>query len=81
MHCTKDVFVEGSGEVHVEELLVVDGKGHHPASKPEVAEVVWINIRVTIGLECSTWEGGKCDNIHSLMWRHGGTSMYHQQTV
>ena len=53
------MFVEGSGEVHVEELLVIDGKGHHPASKTEVAEMVGVNIRVTVGLECGTWEGGR----------------------
>ena len=53
------MFVEGSGEVHVEELLVIDGKGHHPAGKTEVAEMVGINIRVTVGLECGTWEGGR----------------------
>ena len=53
------MFVKGSGEVHVEELLMIDGEGHHPAGKTEVTKMVWINIRVTVGLECGTWEGGR----------------------
>ena len=53
------MLVEGSGEVHVEQLLVVDGEGHHPASETEVAEVVGVNIGVAVGLECGTWEEGR----------------------
>ena len=53
------MLVEGSGEVHVEQLLVVDCEGHHPASETEVAEVVGVNIGVAVGLECSTWEEGR----------------------
>ena len=52
------MLVEGSGEVHVEQLLVVDCEGHHPASETEVAEVVGVNIGVAVGLECGTWEEG-----------------------
>ena len=52
------MLVEGSGEVHVEQLLVVDGEGHHPASETEVAEVVGVNIGVAVGLKCGTWEEG-----------------------
>jgi len=51
------VLVEGSGEVYIEQLLVVDGEGHLPASKMEVAEVVGVDIGVAVGLECGTWEG------------------------
>ena len=66
------MFVEGSGEVHVEELLVIDGKGHHPASKTEVAEMVGVNIRVTVGLECGTWEGGREGGRREGGRREGG---------
>ena len=51
------MLVEGSGEVYIEQLLLVDGKGHHPASKMEVAEVVGVDVGVAVGLECGTWEG------------------------
>ena len=52
---TQNVLVEGPGEVDIEELLVVDGQSHHPTSKTEVAEVVWVHVRMAIGLECSSW--------------------------
>ena len=48
---TKYVFVEGSCEVHTEELAMVDGQSHHPPSESEVAEVVGINVRVAVGLK------------------------------
>ena len=48
------MFVEGSCEVDVEELFVVDGQSHHPTSKPEVTEVVRIDIGQTVGLKRCT---------------------------
>ena len=50
------MLVEGPGEVDIEELLVVDGQRHHPPSKTEVAKVVWVHVRMAIGLERSSWE-------------------------
>ena len=37
---TQNVLVERPGKVDIEQLLVVDGQGHHPTRKMEVAEVV-----------------------------------------
>ena len=45
------MFVEGSCEVHTEQLAMVDGQSHHPPSESEVAEVVGINVRVAVGLK------------------------------
>ena len=49
---TEDVFVERPGEVHGEELLVVDGQAHQPPGKPEVAQVVRVDVRMAVRLEC-----------------------------
>ena len=44
MVVTKDMFVEGPGEVDIEQLLMLDGQTHHPPCKLEVAEVVRVDI-------------------------------------
>ena len=48
------MLVEGPSEVDIEQLLVVDGQPHHPTGKPKVAQVIWVDIRQTVGLKCCT---------------------------
>ena len=50
------MFVERSCEVDIEKLLVVDGQPHHPTSKPEVAQVIGIDVRQTVWLKCCTYD-------------------------
>ena len=40
----QDVFVEGSGEVALEQLVVVDGLGNNPSNELEVAKVVGVDV-------------------------------------
>ena len=48
------MFVEGPGEVDIEQLLVLDGQPHQTTSKLEVAQVIRVYVRQTVGLECGT---------------------------
>ena len=48
------MFVEGPGEVDIEQLLVIESQSHETPSKLEVAEVVRIHIRQTVWLEGGT---------------------------
>ena len=49
------MFVERPCEVDIEKLLVVDGQPHHPTGKPEVAQVIGIDVRQTVWLKCCTY--------------------------
>ena len=44
----KDVFVEGSGEVAFEQLVVIDSLGNNPSHELEVAKMVRVNVREVI---------------------------------
>lgn len=40
---TQYVFVEGAGEVDVDQLTVVQGQAQDVTRKPEVVQVVWVH--------------------------------------
>ena len=42
----KDVFVEGSGEVAFEQLVVIDSLGNNSSHKLEVTKMVGVNLRL-----------------------------------
>ena len=45
------MFVEGSGEVNVQQMLVIQSQPQSLSGKAKVVKVVRVNGRVTIGLE------------------------------
>ena len=51
------MFVEGPGEVDIEQVLMKYGQSHHPPGKLEVAEVVRVHVRMTVRLKCGPWNG------------------------
>lgn len=50
------MFVEWPGEVDIEELLVLDGKAHHPPRKLEVTQVVRIHVWQAVWLKSGTYD-------------------------
>ena len=45
----EDVLVERPREVAVQEFVVVDGLGNHPANETEVVQMVWVHVGAGIG--------------------------------
>ena len=51
-----DPFVEGSGEVAFEQLVVIDGLGNDPSGELEVAQMVGVDVLgLKISLEMMTY--------------------------
>ena len=67
------MFVERPCEVDIEKLLMVDGQPHHPTSKPEVAQVIRIDVRQTVRLKCCTYDNKFNNNIPFIL----ASSMMH----
>ena len=51
------MFVEGSGEVNVQQMLMIQSQPQSLSGKAKVVQVVRVNGRVTVGLE-----GAACKN-------------------
>ena len=45
------MLVERSGKVDIEQVLMEDRQCHHSSTEVEVAQVIWVDIRVTVWLE------------------------------
>jgi len=55
MMSTQDVLVEGTREVDVDQLTVVQRQAQHLPRELEVVQVVGVHRRVAVGLERGTW--------------------------
>lgn len=63
---TQYVFVEGAGEVDVDQLSVVQSQTQDLTCKPEVVKVVWVHRGVTVGLKSGTCKSHKAQtHLHS----------------
>ena len=56
---TKNVFVEGTSEVDSEQLPMKESHTNDSTGKSKVAQMVRINVRITIWLKCSSWSRAK----------------------
>ena len=52
------MFVKGAGKIHTEQLLMIQGQRHSATGKLEVAEMIWVDIRMTVRLKGGTY------NVH-----------------
>ena len=58
------MFIEGTCEVDAEQLAVVHSQTHHPPSETEVAQVVRVDVGMTVWLEsCSCRDKRDCKYI------------------
>lgn len=62
---TQDVFVEGAGEVDVDQLAVVESQAQDLTRKAEVVEVVRVHGRITVGLKGGTYGVTQSKSTHT----------------
>jgi len=51
------MLVKGSCKVNINQLAIIEGKAYHPSSESEKIEMIRIDIRLRVGLNCASVRG------------------------
>lgn len=71
------MFVEGTSEVNSKQLAMKQSHPYDSTSKPEVAQMVRVDVRIAVGLDCGSCSNGskefKQDQTDCTLTDHQGT--------